>query len=266
MPTSYFIKNAKQNDKRKAEQAAEDARREEEDALWEEEDALRKEQKALRKEKKALRKEQKVEQAADDALHKEQEALWEKEDALWEKEDALCEKQKARRFHEYADRAAVDYVRSNEPFIVVSDNTLTATVKDDRWQIVNIYSATLPIDGTVYIYAKDREVDRTPRLRIYPAEENENSDWRKADHKGYSSAGGQGDGFSKPELLSGMHPVVKERFQHGEALMATIDIENGDSSVKFHNWTEKFDLPFSTDCNSCIVVAFKGYSVKIVVE
>ena len=48
--------------------------------------------------------------------------------------------------------------------------------------------------------------------------------------------------------------------------MAKIDIENGHSYVKFHNWTEKFDLPFSTDCNSCIVVAFKGYSVKIVVE
>jgi hypothetical protein len=277
---AYFSKNAKLNDKQKAEQAAKDAlweeedeRRKEEDALWEKIKALQKEQEALRKEKKALQKEQEALWEKEDALCEKEDALWkkedalcEKEDALWKKEDVLWKKEKARRFHEYADRAAVDYYRSIEPIIVVSDKTLTATVKDDRWQIVNIYCATLPKRGKVKIYAKDRGVDSKPRLRIYHAEENENSDWRKADHKGYSSAGGQGDGFSKPEELSGMHPVVKELFQHGEALMATIDIENGDSSVKFHNWTEKFDLPFSTDCNSCIVVAFKGYSVRIVVE
>ena len=73
-------------------------------------------------------------------------------------------------------------------------------------------------------------------------------------------------GKSKPEVLDGMHPVDKELFQHGEALMATIDIKNGHASVKFHNWTEEFGLPISTDSNSCIVVASKGYSFKIVVE
>ena len=53
-----------------------------------------------------------------------------------------------------------------------------------------------------------------------------------------------------------MHPVYKEHFQHDEALMSTIDIKNGHSSVKFHNWAKKSDLPFSTDSNSCIVVPF----------
>ena len=240
MPTSYFIKN--------------DNLIKEKDTHWEDEDARHESKKADR--------------VAKNARRKKEYARREEEDARWKEDNARWEEEIQRHFHKCADRAAEDYYRSIEPIIEVidSNDTCIVTVKDDRWNSVNICCATLPKCGTVNIYAKDREVDSTPRLRIYSAEENENSDWRKADHKGYSSAGGQGDGFSKPEELSGMHPVVKERFQHGEALMATIDIENGDSSVKFHNWTEKFDLPFSTDCNSCIVVAFKGYSVKIVVE
>ena len=154
--------------------------------------------------------------------------------------------------------------------VIVNGNgnstTLTATVHDDQWQVVNIFGNTLPENGTIEIYATHHELDSTPRLRIYSAEENENFDWCKAGHNGYSSAGGQGDGKSKPEVLDGMHPVYKEHFQHGEALMSTIDIKNGHSSVKFHNWAKKFDLPFSTDSNSCIVVTFKGYSIRIVVE
>ena len=199
-------------------------------------------------------------------LIKEEEARREKEEARRKEEDERRKKEDQRRFDEDCERAAEDYYRSIEPNIEVSNDTCIVTVKDDRWNIVNIGGGKLPKCCTVNIYATDHEVDIKPRLRIYSAEENENSDWRKADHKGYSSAGGQGDGFSKPEVLSGMHPVVKEHFQHGEALMARIDIKNGHSSVKFHNWTEKFDFPFSTDRNSCIVVAFKGYSVKIVVE
>tara|TARA_B110000037_G_scaffold56676_1_gene69228 strand:- start:61 stop:837 length:777 start_codon:yes stop_codon:yes gene_type:complete len=256
---AYFSKNAKLNDDQKVEQAAEDARRNDEDhnqkvdkTFW---DAV----KALWYEEKALRKEDKAEQAAEDAR-------WEKKKAHWEEVKARWKEVKACHFREYCDREGVDYYRSIQTNLEVSDNILTATINDDRWQIVNIYCATLPKCGTVNIYAKYREVDSTPRLRIFSAEENENSDWRKADQNGFSSAGGQGDGFSTPEVRSGMHPVDKEHFQHGEDLMATIDIENGHLYVQFHNWTEKFDLPFSTDCNSCIVVAFKGYSVKIVVE
>ncbi len=160
-----------------------------------------------------------------------------------------------------------EFPRLEFPVIVNSNSTtLTATVNDDQWHDVNLFGNSLPKYGTVNIYATHYELDSTPRLRIYSAEENKNFDWCKASHNGYSSAGGQGDGKSKPEILGGMHPVDKERFQHGEALMATIDIKNGHSSVKFHNWGKKFDLPFSTDSNSCIVIAFKGYSIKIVVE
>ena len=232
--STYFSKKAirkEELDRRfqeTANRAGYDYHREKEDARRKEEDALREKEDARRKKEDARRKEEDACRKKEDARRKEEDARWKEEDARWKEDDARRE--------------------------------------EDRWNSVNICCATLPKRGKVKIYAKDRRVDSTPRLRIYSAEENENSDWRKVDHKGFSSAGGQGDGFSKPEVLYGMHPVDKELFQHGEALMATIDIENGDSSVKFHNWTEKFDLPFSTDCNSCIVVAFKGYSVRIVVE
>jgi hypothetical protein len=228
-------------------------------AFWDAVKALWYEEKAHWKKVKALRKEDKAEQAAEDAI-------WEKKKARWEEVKARWEEVKARHFYEYCDREGVDFHRSIQTNLEVSDNILTATVNDDRWNSVNISGEAFSIDGIVYIYATDPEVDSKPRLRIYSAKENKNSEWRQECHNGYSSSGGQGDGFSKPEVLSGMLPVDKERFQHGEALMATIDIKNGHSYVQFHNWTKKFDLPFSTDCNSCIVVAFKGYSVKIVVE
>jgi len=251
--TSNLIKN------RETEEGKEDARRNDEDYNQKVDKAVCVAVKAYQKKVDALLKEVGAKQAVEDPLLKEVKACWKEVEACL-KEVEACH------LREHYDREGEDFHRSKETKLKVSDNILTATINDDRWNSVNIYCATLPKSGTVNIYATDPEVVRRPLLRIYSAKENKNSESRQADRKGYSSAGGQGNGFSKLEVISGMHPVDNEHFQHSEALMAIIYIENGHLYVQFHNWTEKFDLPFSTDCNSCIVVAFTGYSVKIVVE